>query len=321
MLPSLALQLAVEQTGPDEFSANCPPVRMGNSAPIAYGGSVQGVAVNAACATVPSTHKLYSLVGHFLGPTSLETVLCCKVTRTRDTKSFATRRVELSQVQKDGKLRVVMEAIADFHVVEPAMLEYSARPTISYSSVNASAVTKDAHQSLIDAGVASPQQAQLSSTSFAATDHFFDTRLPPESLSVQNINGIVKGVVSPQNKLPITDRSSGEWYRVKGSLDSESDHLSCLAFLMDGGLSFLPLAHSHLWIGEAGPCSSLDFALRIFTPNVNLKEWNFKERVTVTAGFGRNYSEGRIWDESGNMVASMTQQSILRPKSEPKAAL
>jgi acyl-CoA thioesterase II len=321
MLPSLAHQLAIEQTGPDEFAAKNPPVRMGNKAPIAYGGTAQGIAVNAACATVPATHKLYSLVGHFLGPTNLEAVLRCKVTRTRDTKSFATRRVEVTQVQKDGKARVVMETIADFHVVEPALLEYSARPTVPYSSVDASPAPADGRQLLVDAGIASSKQAQLSASSFEASEHFFDMRVPPESLSGQNMHGLVKGVESSQNKLHITNRTSGEWYRAKGALDSESDHLSNLAFLMDGGLAFLPLSHSHLWIGEAGPCSSLDFALRIFTPHVNLKEWHFKERVTAHAGYGRNYSEARIWDESGNMVASMTQQSIMRPQSKPKAAL
>lgn len=319
---SLALQLAVEQTGPNEFTSKNPPVKMGNAAPIAYGGSTLGIAVNAASATVPGhTHKLYSLVGHFLGPTNLEATLRCKVTVTRDTKSFATRRVELSQAQKDGKARVVMEATADFHVVEEALFEYSTPPSREFSGVDASLDSEATGQALIQSGKASPSKVELSLTTFAAIEHFCDHRLPPEGLSAQNLNGLAKGIDSPQNALPITERSSGEWYRVKGSLDTEADHLACLAFLMDGGLSFLPLAHNHQFISEAGPCSSLDFALRIFTPYVDLKEWSFKERKTTVAGYGRNYSEGRMWDKKGNMVASMTQQSILRPKTQPKAAL
>lgn len=321
MVPSLALQLAVEQTGQDEFTSKNPPVRMGNNAPIAYGGSTLGIVVNSAYGTVIEPYKLYSLVGHFLGPANLDNPLRCKVTRTRDTKSFATRRVEVSQVQKDGKARVVMEATADFHVVEPAMFEYSAAPRASYNDVASSLTTEQVGQKLIEKGDATPKQVKFSANSFAALDHFFEHRLPPQSLSAQNLNGLAKGVSTPQNDVPITERTSGEWYKVKAALESESDHMACLAFIMDGGLSFIPLAHSHKFISESGPCSSLDFALRILTPYVDLNTWAMKERVTVAAGYGRNYSEGRMWDEKGNMVSSMTQQSILRPPPPPKAAL
>jgi acyl-CoA thioesterase len=38
----------------------------------------------------------------------------------------------------------------------------------------------------------------------------------------------------------------------------------------------------------------------------------------VAGGEGRTYSEARIWDQTGRMVANLTQQSILRPKKEGK---
>jgi acyl-CoA thioesterase II len=320
MTPSLAHQLAVEQTGPDEFTSKNPPVRMGNAAPIAYGGSTLGIVVSSAYGTVTPPYKLYSLVGHFLGPANLDNPLRCRVTRTRDTKSFATRRVEVSQVQRDGKARVVMEATADFHVVEPAMYEYSAPPRGSYDDVASSPDSETVGRQLIQSGAASEKQVALSANSFAAIERFCDHRLPPQSLSAQNLNGLAKGVSTPQDDLPITERLSGEWYRVKAALANEAEHMACLAFLMDGGLSFLPLAHDHKFITESGPCSSLDFAVRFLTPNVNLNEWGLKERVTIAAGYGRNYSEGRMWDDEGNMISSMTQQSILRPPP-PKASL
>lgn len=43
----------------------------------------------------------------------------------RDTKTFATRRVVVSQRRPDGQPRPCMELIADFHVEEPALMMYS----------------------------------------------------------------------------------------------------------------------------------------------------------------------------------------------------
>lgn len=321
MVPSLALQLAVELTGPDDFTSRNPPVKMGNSAPIAYGGSTLGIAVNAAYETVDQPYKLYSLVGHFLGPANLDNTLRCRVTRVRDTKSFATRRVEVSQMQKDGKARVVVEATADFHVVEPAMFEYSMPPMRSHDDAATSSDSKTWRKSLIQSGIATPKQVEIAADSFAVLDKFCDVRYPSQSFSAQNLHGLAKGVSTPQNDVPITERASYEWYKVKADLKTESDHMACLAFLMDGGLSFVPLSHSHKFINEAGPCSSLDFALRIFTPHIDLNAWATKERRTVAAGYGRSYSEGRMWDQEGNMISSMTQQSILRPPPQPRAVL
>lgn len=83
---------------------------------------------------------------------------------------------------------------------------------------------------------------------------------------------------------------------------------------MDGGLSTLPLTFDHMFLEDAGACSTLDFALRIFSNDVRFDQWHLREMRTHTGGNGRTYSEGTLWDEKGNMVCSMTQQNILRVK-------
>jgi acyl-CoA thioesterase len=40
--------------------------------------------------------------------------------------------------------------------------------------------------------------------------------------------------------------------------------------------------------------------------------WCLRERKVLAAGRGRTYSEGRLWDGEGALVASMTTQCILR---------
>ncbi|KAH6662922.1 thioesterase-like superfamily-domain-containing protein [Plectosphaerella plurivora] len=313
MTEPLASQLAIERTGDDEYVSKALPVRMGNIAPIAYGGCTLGVAVNAALATVPSTHRLYSLLGHYLGPASIQEHLQCKVYRTRSTGTFATRRVEVRQAQKDGSLRVVLEVIADFHVVEEAKFTYSAKPTRTFASVEDSKPEDEVSEALLAAGKISQKQLDIARTSFAANRRHFETRLPPDSMSGQNLHGLAK-TSTTQDHLDLTEKVSGDWVRSKDKDLNDNDQVAILSFFMDGGLAFLPLAHSNMFLNEGGACSSLDIALRLYQPKLEVRDWHFRERHSTVAGHGRTYTEARLWDEKGNMVASMTQQGILRPK-------
>ena len=78
---------------------------MGNSRKIDYGGGTAGVAVHAAFKTVPESMKVYSVAGYFLRLTFTELPLHCQVYRVRDTKTFATRRVVVTQKLADAKVR------------------------------------------------------------------------------------------------------------------------------------------------------------------------------------------------------------------------
>ncbi|PSN58921.1 Thioesterase/thiol ester dehydrase-isomerase [Corynespora cassiicola Philippines] len=313
MTEDLAVQLAIRPVGNDEFTSEHFPIRMGNTAAIAYGGMTLGLGLRAACATVPQTHRLYSALGHFLGPAMLDQKLHCKVFRVRDTRSFATRRVEVSQLQ-NGASRVVLQVSADFHVVEREMFNYSAPPAVFYTGNEESPTVQASAEDLLARRLITKKDMEMSATMFAVGSRFFENRLPPESMSAQNLNGLAKTAKTTQDQLELTRRSSGDWYRLKSTSGNSNDQVACLAFLMDGGLAGLPLAHQKMFLDDAGACSSLDFALRVFQSGVDLREWHLRESLTIAGGHGRTYSEGRLWDRFGNMVASMTQQCILRPK-------
>jgi len=40
--------------------------------------------------------------------------------------------------------------------------------------------------------------------------------------------------------------------------------------------------------------------------------------MTSVGDVGRTYVEAKLWDDEGKCVASLTEQSILRPKKEAK---
>lgn len=318
MIGTLADQIGLVEISSGEYVSQVLPERMGNLLPIAYGGCALGLATHAAYKTVPPSYSLYSLVGHFLGPASTMENLYCTVHTTRNTRTFATRRVQVSQVQPDGRKRVCLELLADFQVEEPALLTYSAPPARTYSGPEQCKPTPALVDAAVSAGKMSKEAAAAFKISYQLGEAFFDSRFCPEGVSAQNIMGAVKEEKTTQDHLPITEKTTGDWIRTRMPLETRGERMAAASFALDGALSFMPLIHSHLSLEDAGACSTLDFALRIFVPDIDMSSWHLRERMTTAASYGRNYTEGRLWDEKGTLVASMTQQSITRPKAAAK---
>lgn len=292
------------------------PEKLGNMADVAYGGNTLAVAINAAFQTVPSVFFLYSALGNYLGPASTDRTLQCAVREIRNTKNFATRRVELSQVQKDGKRRLCLFLSADFQAAEPAtMLTYSRAPMMNYSAVEDCRTMEQTRQHHLKCGLVSEQAVQLHGRIFGLGERFFERRPCPEGITAQTLTGMAKKVTSTtQDHLSLPSRTSADHLRSKHWLKTPAQHAVALAFLMDMGTSTIALTHTRRSVEEVKAQSSLDFALRIFTNDLDLNAWSLREFSTITGGDGRTYTEGQLWDSRGKMLCSMTQQCILRPK-------
>lgn len=314
--------VSVRQLSPNLFESLHYPERMGNMANQAYGGYTLAVAVSAALQTIPPAFFLYSALGNYLGPASTDRTLQCAVREIRTTKTFATRHVEMSQIHKDGKRRLCLFLSADFQIAEPAtLLTYSRPPAMAHSAVEDCPTTDDNRQRLVERGVVSEEMAQLHKAVFGLGERLFDRRPCPEGIMTQNLTGMAnKGTPTTQDHLPLTSKTSSDYFRSKHTLKTHAQQVSALAFVMDMGTSFVALAHTGRSIGDVRVQSSLEFALRIFTNDVDLNAWSLREIGTVTGGNGRTYNEARAWDGRGRMMCSMTQQCILRPKKVERAA-
>ncbi|CRG89089.1 hypothetical protein PISL3812_06124 [Talaromyces islandicus] len=310
---SIVQHIAVERQSEWKFQSKRLAEPMGNTLPIAYGGYNLGIAVNAAAKTVPTGFHLYSVMGHYLGPTSTKEKVTLTVFPSRSTKTFQTRRVQVTQSTGDGTSRLCFELLADFQRAEPEMLNYSAAPRMKYSHWKECLPVQEMSEKLISDGKIAATHAKAFGKIFGLLNRVFETRYCPESIAGQNLLGVAKEVQTTQDDLPITAKTSSVWFQSRYPVEEESDHAAGLAFLLDGALSFLPLTHNHMFLNDTSACSSLDFAMRVFVPIVNLNNWHLRESVTHVGAHGRTFSEARVWDEEGNMVASMTQQSILRP--------
>lgn len=317
---SIANQIGVEAVSgePDTFRSIAVPIRLANRAEIAYGGNTQALCVHSACKTItkPGFH-LYSVLGAFHGPTRVDRPVICRVTRTRDTKTFITRRVVASQLTDDGSERPCIEMFVDFHVLEPEMYRYSATPSRNYGTGPEDPFTTmrtgEVADRLLREGDITKAQHEQHKKTFGILESLYETRQCLDGVSGRNLFGLAKSVKTPQDNLPIHERTSAEWFRLREPLSSEAETASVLAFIMDGALSFLPLNLDKKGLEDAGPCSTLDFSLRIMQPDFKLHNWHLRERRTIAAAVGRSFSESRVWDEQGNLICIENQSCIIRP--------
>ena len=318
MAATISELLSLRQVSSNLYESIHYPEKLGNAANQAYGGNTLAVAICAALQDVPSGYHLYSALGNFLGPAFVDRSLRCSVRSLRTTKTFATRLVEVSQIRDDGEKRLCLFVTADFQIEEPAtMLTYSTPPRTEVSPVQNCPTVDENRKSMVARGLVGEEVAETHGVIFALADRLFERRPCPEGVDAQNLTGMAKkGIRTSQDHLPIYQKTTADYFRSRHALKTAKEHTAAMAFVMDMGISFIPLVHSGQSLTEVGVQSSLEFALRIFVNDLDLNAWNLREMTTVTGGDGRTYTESRVWDANGRMVSNMTQQCILRPKLE-----
>ncbi|OAL52390.1 Thioesterase/thiol ester dehydrase-isomerase [Pyrenochaeta sp. DS3sAY3a] len=311
-----------------------PPSRMGNPSNIAYGGYVLAVAAKAAGLTVPKGYNLYSMLGTFLGPALTDYVLLARVSVLRQTRTFATRRVEVLQRWKtkeggeeEEEERVCLTAVADFMVREPAsLIEYSRAPAHTYPRWSACPTQKAVFTALFDDGKISKDMLDAQANGFSLLPVLYEQRMVPSAIFAQNLFGVAKSLPHSQDNLPPAKRTTADWFRAKDAYAGPEDHIASLAFIIDGAISLGALGFNHLWFEDVAAVSSLEFALRVFVGGkedggLDMNGWHLREISSNVAGEGRSFGESWVWDESGRAVACMSQQSILRPRPLKKGKL
>jgi acyl-CoA thioesterase len=327
---TLATLLTMDPLSPTSFRTRHPPEAMGNAArAIAYGGCTLGAAARAAALTVPAGYRAYSLLGSFLGPAAVDEPLTVRVERVRDTRSFATRWVGVWQRQRRGggagpEERRVLAMLADFMpaAATGSVLRFSPAPRADWGAPAGAVSIADRRERMLRAGEIGAERAAQSAASFGLAARWFDGGHAPGSVLGETLLGVAaRDVRTAQQRegRAVGDMASGDWLRAKHRLgDDYSLQLGALALAMDMVMSFVPLVHAGMFVDDVGACSSLDFALRVFEPKVDLDAWHLREIVAVQAGEARGFNEARLWDERGDLVAHMTQQAIIRPKEGAK---
>lgn len=251
-----------------------------------FGGCVMASCMSAAFATLPQQpdYELYSVLGNFLGPGSIEVYTKYEVEDIRTTKTFATRKViawqDLNELPADSKtkrpppgqgLRRIMIMLVDFQVREKASLfDYSPLPihatpppaTYTIKSGFSEHRPVEEFKAAVEASYGSPstlashedylhsnfsdRTIKAYQTMFPLFARFFTSRPVTSSLASETMMGFEAKRAAKQDVEPIQRRTNSLWWKGRDDMDFSKKGVNeaATAFLMDGALAFLPLTFS-----------------------------------------------------------------------------
>jgi len=253
-----------------------------------FGGQVFAQALVAAQRTVVPEREAHSVHGYFLRAGDLTTPIIFFVDRPRDGGSFTSRRVTAIQ---HGE--AIFHLSASFHVSEPGLAHQSAMPQVP----------------------------------------------PPESLAteldlilqrVDRIPESMRAVLTQERPIDFRPVNPADpfvaekrdpvryvWFRAMSKLPDERIlHQAVLAYASDYGL--LPTAlHPH-GVPYRDPrlqMASLDHSLWLHRP-FRADDWLLYAMESPVAAGARGFTRGAVFTQSGELVASVAQEGLMRMRSD-----
>ncbi len=249
-----------------------------------FGGQVLGQALSAASQTVDSSRHVHSVHGYFLRPGDATLPIIYQVDPLRDGGSFTTRRVQAIQ-----KGKPIFTMITSFQGDEEG-----------YS-----------HQSVMP-DVPGPEGLLNETELTRQYQHLFKEEVREKVLVDKPIEIRPVGVFNPFNPEP-AEPVRYMWYRADGVLpDDPQVHRYLLAYASDFHL--LGTAMQPHGVTSWTPrmqVASLDHALWYHRP-LRMDDWLLYAMDSPSASGARGLSRGQIFNRQGELVASVTQESLMR---------
>lgn len=249
-----------------------------------YGGHFLGQASAAALQTVEDDRHLHSLHGYFVRGGTPGEPIDYYVERTRDGRTFCTRRVTAKQ-----QGRILFEMLASFSKLQDGQ-SIKSEPPSDFTSL-------PAPDTLVTYKELMLQQDPLPlPEDWAMRDSGIDIR-------VVNAPWAARG--------PSEDNGIRAWIRADGNAEEDPKlHTAMLAYQTDESLAdILLIPFNKTWCSEGTFCVSLDHALWFHQP-VDLNAWHFIDQRVLTADNGRGVGNGYVWSQTGELVASFTQEVL-----------
>ena len=257
-----------------------------------YGGQVIGQALVAASRTVSENRSAHSLHGYFLRAGDTSIPILYKVDRIRDGKSFTTRRVVAVQ-----RGQAIFTMSISFQVAEDGLSHQFDMPDVPAPE---SVPTEDEIRR--EQAKSWPEEFQDSVSSGLAI------QLRP---------------IDPVDLFKPTPAEANQrcWMRCDDRLpDDPRIHQCVLAYLSDWSLldtSARP--HGVSFMQDNVQVASLDHAMWFHRP-FRADEWLLYDQDSPSASGARGFNRGLIYNQAGELVASTTQEGLLRIHAETKTA-
>lgn len=281
LVADLVLLLDLEPRGGDSFTGRRKQGGVGR----VFGGQAIAQALAAAERTVPEDRPAHSLHAYFLRGGSEDHEIDYHVRRDFDGGHFSNRRVVASQQGQP-----ILNLAASFQTPEDG-LEHQFPPMPDVpgpDELKPDAVLRRELAALI------PEQHR-------------ERLLAPWPVDTRPVE--LRDWISPAKGEPVTHI----WFRTVAPLpDDPRVHRAVLAYASDMhllGTSTRP--HGLSWYrGEIKP-ASLDHAIWFHAP-FRADEWLLHVTDSPWAGGGRGFNRGQIFSEDGRLVASTTQEGLIR---------
>jgi acyl-CoA thioesterase-2 len=239
-----------------------------------FGGHVAGQSLVSAVRTVEPGHLVHSLHGYFIRPGDAKLPIVFIVERLRDGGSFCTRRVNAIQ-----RGETIFSMSASFQTDQEGIHHQdvmpAAPPPDGLPGLNSIKVFDDA--------------------GFRQFEEWDVRIVPREKLK------------------PLPGKASQQqvWFRHRDPLpDDPVLHICALAYMSD--LTLLGSAQvTHLEEREHLQVASLDHAMW-FMRAFRADEWLLYDQSSPSAGSGRSLCQGKIFTQTGEMVAAVMQEGLTR---------
>jgi acyl-CoA thioesterase-2 len=252
-----------------------------------FGGQVLGQALVAATRTV-SDRICHSLHAYFLLPGDPKVPILYQVDRSRDGKSFSSRRVVAIQ---HG--RPIFHMSVSFQIDEGGLEHQLAAPEVPPPEALQS---EDAFRRKVIDQV--PPEMR---------EHFLRPR-PIELRPVEPSDTLIPAKRAPHQAV---------WVRATGKLPDDGPLQQCvLAYASDMTLlDTCLLPHGIGWFDPHMQMASIDHAMWFHRP-FRADEWLLYVQDSPFAGSGRGFNRGLVYTRDGKLVASVAQEGLIRTLSE-----
>ena len=249
-----------------------------------FGGQVIGQALQAAQRSVDGEKAAHSLHAYFMRAGDENLPIVYRVVRDFEGKSFATRRVIALQ-----KGQPILSMSASFQVAEAGLHHQDAMPDVP---------DPDELKSERELRLANLEHVPERMRAFF---------LRPRPVELRPVGPMRWVAPSP------TDPVSHSWFRVCSALpDDAATHRAALAYMSDMallGTAMLP--HGVSWMTHKVQTASLDHAVWFHEP-FRADEWLLYTTDSPWAGHARGFNRGRVFTRDGRLVASTTQEGLIR---------
>lgn len=246
-----------------------------------FGGQVVAQALMAAYKTVGG-HICHSLQSYFIRPGDLSIPVLYQVERSRDGKSFATRRV--IAIQKGEQ---IFNMACSFQTPEDGYEHQSEMPTPAYSA--------DEVGKFVEAWIKSQPEENTR----------WLRNAPIEMRAIDPVD-----VVNPKPKPPY----QSVWFRARSNAgDDIALNQAFLAYSSDYSLLGTAMRpHGVSW--QSGvQTASLDHIIWFHRPT-NFSEWHLYVQDSPSASGARGFNRGAIYRNDGTLVASTAQEGLIRKR-------